>query len=96
MRIKIVSDGSAYGTHLIDADTGENLDSALRCTHLECDAQDGLMVATLTIRDVAIDVTVPEVLMERVATLEYDPDDTDSIDQAIAELQQQRAARVAS
>jgi len=96
MRIRIVSDGTAFGTQLVDADTGANISEGMRCTRVVIDARDGLATATLTVDAVTLDLTTEFTQIERDATLTYDLDDIDSIDQAIAALQEQRAARLAT
>lgn len=89
MKIKIVSDGTR--TSLIDAETGRDISADLKCTHIEIDACDPV-TATLTCVNLPFEITC-DAFVDTIQTLEYDPDDNDSLDQAIALLQQRRAER---
>lgn len=62
MRIKIVSDGSQWGSKVLNAETGENL--GLRCRKIEWEhTAKGLPVATLTclLTDVELEVLDPKI-----------------------------------
>jgi hypothetical protein len=96
MNIKIVSDGTALNTRIIDADTGQDISNDLHCSRIEIDTSDDLVRATFQVHSVPLDLVAPDPIFEREATLYFDPNNTDSIDRAIAELQRQRAAQIAS
>lgn len=90
-KIKIVSNGN--GADILDADTGESIAKALRCTHIEIDATNPTPKAILMVESPALDL-VCDVWIEHSQTIEYDPTDIDSIDHVIAHLQAQRAERL--
>jgi len=94
MRIKIVSTGDPFRTKLIDADTGADI-TGMHISRIVLDVKEGI-TATLTAHAVLIDLTTEFTELEQIVTLSYDQGDIDSIERAIAELQRQRAARVAS
>lgn len=96
MNLKIVSDGTAFNTRIVDADTGADVSSDLRCTRIEVDVSDGPVRATFSVVNVPLDMVLPDVLFEREASVYYDPDNTDSIERAIAELERQKLARLSA
>lgn len=91
MRLKIVSDGNGMNTRLIDAETGRDVSGDFKCTHIEIDAMEPV-TATLTVVGLPIEITC-DAWIEHEQTLIYDPEDNQSLDDAIAILQEQRAKR---
>lgn len=92
MKVKIVSDGTPCGTTILDADTGVDISAGLRCTRIVIGSDADGTIATLTLERVPVEF-IGDANFENVATLSYDPEDNDSLDQAIAHLQAQRKAR---
>jgi hypothetical protein len=91
VKLKIVSDGyGPMGTRLIDAETGRDLSADFHCTRVEIDVNEPFVTATLTCVRLPFEITCDARIEQ---TLIYDPDDNDSLDQAIALLQARRAER---
>jgi hypothetical protein len=57
MQLKIISDGTALGTHIINAETGEDVRGVMSL-RIEADAEDGtnLVRAHLTIRKMPFEI----------------------------------------
>ena len=90
MKVKIISDGNPYGSAVVNAETGEPIEWVSRveivitpgdCPH-----------AVITVVNPELEI-VGEGHTKRDQTLAYDPDDNDSITQAIARLIARRAER---
>lgn len=90
MKVKIISDGSKYGTQLIDPETGRDIGSALKCTRIEI-AAGNPVVATLTCEGLPFEIVAD---VSIASTVSYDREDIDSIDKAIQHLQTERAERM--
>lgn len=57
MRLKIISDGTATGTHVVNADTGDELKWVRRVT-FDADARGGFVHATIELYSVEVDAVI--------------------------------------
>lgn len=61
MRLRIVSDGTSFGTKLYDADTGEELAFGVRAVTWTVSGNTRMATATLEVRNVEVDVIAEDV-----------------------------------
>lgn len=81
--VRIVNDnGIGTDTKIIDPATGQNIAVGLRCTKIVI-AADDMLTATLTVMPTLNVLTTAQY----VATVEYDPTDSATIEKAIEQLQ---------
>jgi len=89
-RVRIVSEGTALSTRVLDVETGADLTPQLHVERVVIDVEDIVVRATLSTIAAPFDI-VCDATVEKRALLTYDPDDVDSIDRAVVLLSMRRA-----
>ena len=71
MKIKIVSDGTTWGTHVVNAETGEQIQNVTKID-ISIDAKDATAKTTLTLVRVPLEITSEATVVEALPVTSED------------------------